>query len=115
MRRFRWEEWATSAASFNLVWAAVYDVDCYMDAFALATQAAMVTSKIRIGIVATDRLRAWKSRSRSSGFANATANSCAPGFSKPAGCRAIPNRLAGEKQKASQYPSIHSPHTIGRM
>ena len=37
--------------------AAVYDIDCYMDAFALATQAAMVSSKIRIGIVATDCLR----------------------------------------------------------
>ncbi len=37
--------------------AAVYDIDCYMDAFALATQAAMVTEKIGIGIVATDCLR----------------------------------------------------------
>ena len=37
--------------------AATYDIDCYMDAFALATQAAMVTEKIGIGIVATDCLR----------------------------------------------------------
>jgi phthiodiolone/phenolphthiodiolone dimycocerosates ketoreductase len=37
--------------------AAVYDIDCYMDAFALATQAAMLTKTLRIGIVATDCLR----------------------------------------------------------
>ena len=37
--------------------AAVYDIDCYMDAFALMTQAAMVTSRIQLGIFAVDALR----------------------------------------------------------
>jgi phthiodiolone/phenolphthiodiolone dimycocerosates ketoreductase len=37
--------------------AAVYDIDCYMDAFALMTQAAMVTSRIELGIFAVDALR----------------------------------------------------------
>jgi phthiodiolone/phenolphthiodiolone dimycocerosates ketoreductase len=34
-----------------------YDIDCYMDAFALMTQAAVVTDKIEIGLFATDTLR----------------------------------------------------------
>lgn len=37
--------------------AAVYDIDCYLDAFALMTQAAMLTERIKLGIVATDCLR----------------------------------------------------------
>ena len=37
--------------------AAVYDIDCYMDAFTLMTQAAMVTDKIELGIFAVDALR----------------------------------------------------------
>jgi len=37
--------------------AETYDIDCYMDAYALMTQAAMVTEKIELGIVATDTLR----------------------------------------------------------
>ena len=37
--------------------AETYDIDCYLDAYALMTQAAMVTEKIELGIVATDVLR----------------------------------------------------------
>jgi len=37
--------------------AEVYDIDCYMDAFALMTQAAMVTDRIELGIFAVDALR----------------------------------------------------------
>jgi phthiodiolone/phenolphthiodiolone dimycocerosates ketoreductase len=34
-----------------------FDIDCYMDAYALMAQAAAVTSKIEIGLFATDSLR----------------------------------------------------------
>jgi phthiodiolone/phenolphthiodiolone dimycocerosates ketoreductase len=37
--------------------ASVYDIDCYLDSYALLVQAAMVTEKIKLGIVATDCLR----------------------------------------------------------
>lgn len=37
--------------------AEVYDIDCYLDAFALMTQAAMETETLEIGLVATDVLR----------------------------------------------------------
>jgi phthiodiolone/phenolphthiodiolone dimycocerosates ketoreductase len=37
--------------------ASMYDIDCYLDSFALAAQAAMVTERINLGIVATDCLR----------------------------------------------------------
>jgi phthiodiolone/phenolphthiodiolone dimycocerosates ketoreductase len=37
--------------------AAVYDIDCYLDSYILAAQAAMVTDRINLGIVATDCLR----------------------------------------------------------
>jgi len=37
--------------------AETYDIDCYLDAYALMTQAAMVTETIELGIVATDVLR----------------------------------------------------------
>ena len=37
--------------------AAYYDIDCYMDAFALMAQAAALTEKIEIGLFATDTMR----------------------------------------------------------
>ena len=58
--------------------ASVYDIDCYFDSYALLVQAAMVTEKIKLGIVATDCLRRAPTCSHSRSSPWTTSRKAAP-------------------------------------